>query len=282
MKIGILGTGLIGGSFALAMKKSNRELEEIIGFDRSGESLDTALALGIINKKASSIEHLVAQADQIYIAIPVQYIEDVLPAILDQLNKDQFVVDFGSTKEQIGKAVSRHGNRKQYIAAHPIAGTEYSGPGAAFADLFENKVMILCDKERSDSKFRQRFEMQCELARMKLSYLSSQQHDEHLAFVSHLSHILSFALSNTVLSKEKEQSNILDLAGSGFESTVRLAKSSPDMWVPIFLKNQSFLQNALKSLMAHLQEFSDALQREDQEKLMRLLENGRKIRKILV
>jgi prephenate dehydrogenase len=191
------------------------------------------------------------------------------------------IVDFGSTKELIANRVKSHPNRSQYISAHPIAGTEYSGPSAAFPSLYTDKVMIVCDTEESDQVKLKQFEWLCMQIGMKLRYMSSREHDIHLAYVSHLSHIISFSLSNTVLDKEKEHVQILNLAGSGFDSTVRLAKSSPDMWAPIFLKNRNNLLDSLEDYLKYLEKFRTALVQEDQEEIKKLLTKGREIRKIL-
>lgn len=279
-KIGIVGVGLIGGSFGLALQKAFPEAM-ILGWDENNNHLETALRLGIIEGEISSLAELITSSDQIYLAIPVHHIEESLAKVLDQLDNHQFVVDFGSTKEQIVRSVKDHPRRSQYIAAHPIAGTENSGPEAGLPDLFADQVMIICDANDSNASFLADFENVCRELKMRLAYLNSQQHDLHLAYVSHLSHVLSFALSNTVLEKEKSDNHILELAGSGFESTVRLAKSSPEMWTPIFLKNSKFLKNGVDEVISELQKVSQALAQGDVETLRKFLESGRQIRKIL-
>ena len=235
MKIYVIGIGLIGGSMALELKELFRDCL-IVGVDHSEAHLEEAISLGIIDQKGS-LETL-AEADRVILSIPVTESLRLLPSLLDQLNDDALLWDVGSTKEQLCKVVENHPKRDQYLAAHPIAGTEFSGPKAAHLGLFKGKPQILCEakKTRSDllvwSKtiFRQ--------MGMYLRFMEPQEHDRHMACVSHLSHVSSFMLGKTVLEQEADEQNIFDLAGSGFESTVRLAKSSPDMWAPFLNKTK--------------------------------------------
>ena len=279
MKTTIVGLGLIGGSFGLAMPR--KPGDEITGWDSSKENLDQALELGIVDMGASSLEEALEAADAIYLAIPVDQIVATLPMVMDGLQPSQFVCDFGSTKLDITRAVNGHPKRGRYLAAHPIAGTEYSGPGAAFRALYNQKVMIICEEELTDKDVVKHFESICQALSMKTVYLSSEDHDRHLAYVSHLSHVIAYGLSNTVLEEEKGDNRILELAGSGFESTVRLAKSSPEMWVPIFLQNRVFLLEGLDNYLNDLQTFKTHLEGKDHEALIDFLAKGRKIRKIL-
>lgn len=280
MKIGIIGLGLIGGSFALAMKKRTNDFS-FLGWDQSAEHLQKALDLGIIDEAAPSMEALLAHCDWIVLAIPVNVIEQLVPEILGKLKPNQFLVDFGSTKEAICAAVDSHPNRNQYLAAHPIAGTEYSGPEAAFANLFEDKVMIVCDEEATDERAIGTFRKWCKMIGMSTTYLSSADHDKHLAYVSHLSHVIAFGLSNTVLKEEEHDERLLDLAGSGFASTVRLAKSSPDMWTPIFMKNRTAILEGVNNYLNEVEHFKKLLEEGDEAGIKSFLEKGRAIRKIL-
>jgi prephenate dehydrogenase len=280
MKIAIIGPGLIGGSFALALKQK-RYPPEIIGWDHSGSNLKEALSLGIVDHMAHSLSEAVDQAEQIYLSVPVNAIEQLLPRILDQLTLDQSVIDFGSTKQHITEMVKDHPKRAQYIAAHPIAGTEYSGPAAAFPGLFKEKTMIICDRELSDHELCQSFEKLCREIGMHMAYLTSKDHDRHLAYVSHLSHAIAFGLSNTVLEEEKGDNKILELAGSGFASTVRLAKSSPEMWTPIFMKNQKYILEGLDRYLAEMERIRHLIAENKNDLLTEYLEQGRLIRKIL-
>lgn len=280
MKVTIIGPGLIGGSFALALKKRLEEVT-VYGWDQNPDHLREALTLGIIDHATSSLKEALQNGDWIILAIPVNAIEAVLPGCLDSLKPHQVLIDFGSTKESICTVADQHANRTQFIAAHPIAGTEYSGPQAAFPSLFEDKVMIVCDEEKSSPDAITEFRKLCKMIGMSTTYLKAAEHDIHLAYVSHLSHVIAFGLSNTVLKQEESDEHILDLAGSGFASTVRLAKSSPDMWTPIFLKNKGAILDSLDNYLDQLNHFKSLLEDEDSDEIRGFLEKGRAIRKIL-
>lgn len=280
MKVSIVGPGLIGGSFALALKKRLEEVT-VYGWDQNPDHLTEALQLGIIDNPVSSLQEAIEASDWIILAIPVNAIETILPECLDNLRPDQVVVDFGSTKESICRVADQHASRARFIAAHPIAGTEYSGPQAAFSGLFEDKVMIVCDEEKSDPEAVSGFRKLCKMIGMSTTYLKAAGHDVHLAYVSHLSHVIAFGLSNTVLKQEENDEHILDLAGSGFASTVRLAKSSPDMWTPIFLKNKGAILEGLENYLEQLTQFKALLEDEKEDEIRSFLEKGRAIRKIL-
>lgn len=280
MKVSIIGLGLIGGSFALALKKRLEEVT-IYGWDQSEAHLREASGLGIIDKTVNSLEEVVQEGDWVILAIPVNAIEAILPDCLDVLKPNQVLVDFGSTKKTICDAADLHPNREQFIAAHPIAGTEYSGPQAAFHSLYEDKVMIVCDQQKSSPKAIIDFRKLCKMIGMSTTYLKAAEHDVHLAYVSHLSHVIAFGLSNTVLKQEENDERILNLAGSGFASTVRLAKSSPDMWTPIFLKNKEAILDSLENYLEQITQFKTLLENENTDEIRGFLEKGRAIRKIL-
>ncbi len=242
MKIYIIGIGLIGGSFAMEMRKLFPD-SSIIGIDKSENNLNKAYEIGIIDKKSCLSE--ISDADIIIVSVPVKSIINLLPNILDKVNKNTLVIDFGSTKNSICDLTKDHPNRENFLATHPIAGTEFSGPTAAHKGLFANKNIIICDKHRTNQS-----SLEIELKifksmKMKISYMNPDSHDKHIAYVSHLSHLSSFMLGKTVMDEEKNEKNIFDMAGSGFESTVRLAKSSPEMWTDIFEDNK---ENIIKSL----------------------------------
>lgn len=280
MKVSIIGPGLIGGSFALALKKRLEEVT-IYGWDQNSDHLEEASKLGIVDEVIGSLKEAVKMGDWIILAIPVNAIEAILPECLDTLQPHQILVDFGSTKESICSVADHHPKRAQFIAAHPIAGTEYSGPQAAFPGLYEDKVMIVCDKEKSAPEAIINFRKLCKMIGMSTTYLKAAEHDVHLAYVSHLSHVIAFGLSNTVLKQEENDEHILDLAGSGFASTVRLAKSSPDMWTPIFLKNKGAILDSLENYLEQLTQFKALLEEENKDEIRSFLERGRAIRKIL-
>ena len=242
MKIYIIGVGLIGGSFAMEMRKLFPK-SKIIGIDNSENNLNKAHELGIIDKKSGLLE--ISDADIILVSVPVKSIINLLPNILDKVNKNTLVIDFGSTKNSICSAIKDHPNRENFLATHPIAGTEFSGPIAAHKGLFTNKNIIICDKHRTNKSKLEIALKIFNLMKMKISYMNPDSHDKHIAYVSHLSHLSSFMLGKTVMDEEKNEKNIFDMAGSGFESTVRLAKSSPEMWIDIFEDNK---ENIIKSL----------------------------------
>lgn len=280
MKISIIGLGLIGGSFALALKKRLENLT-VCGWDENPKNLKEAKELEIVNIPAQNLEEAISFGDWVVLAIPVHAIESLMPECMARLGPHQVLVDFGSTKKHICEVADRQSNRHQFIAAHPIAGTEYSGPGAAFADLFEGKVMIVCDAEKSDEEHLIKFRKMCKMTGMESVCLSASDHDEQLAYTSHLSHVISSGLSNTVLEKEETHAQILNLAGSGFASTVRLAKSSPDMWTPIFQKNKTAVLESLDHYLSHLNDFRKMLDEGNEEGIRDFLNKGREIRKIL-
>lgn len=280
MNVSIIGPGLIGGSFALALKKRLEDVT-IYGWDQDEANLKEAVRLGIVDIATDSLEVAIAKGDWVVLAIPVNAIEAILPTCLDQLKAHQVLVDFGSTKKTICAVANTHPKRQQFIAAHPIAGTEYSGPQAAFHSLYEGKVMIVCDESKSAPNAVTDFRKLCKMTGMSTTYLKAAEHDVHLAYVSHLSHVIAFGLSNTVLKKEESDEHILKLAGSGFASTVRLAKSSPDMWTPIFLKNKEAILDGLDKYLEQLTQFKALLKRDKEDEIRAFLEKGRAIRKIL-
>lgn len=264
----------------MAMQKHGL-LSEAGGFSRKMVNLDRSVELGLIQQKFTDLMEGVRWADWIILSIPVDAINDMLPKILDEVREEQLVVDFGSTKGKICDTVRNHFGRTRFIAAHPIAGTEYSGPDAAFADLFIDKLMVICEDGKSNLGALNDFEKVCRTIGMNLEYMESEAHDRHLAYISHLSHITSFALSNAVLEKERDGDVILELAGSGFESTVRLAKSSPEMWVPIFLENKKMVLEALSNFQDQTERFKELLIKDDFEGLTSFLEKGREIKRVI-
>jgi prephenate dehydrogenase len=221
------------------------------------------------------------QADLIILAIPVNAMTALLPTVLDVIKKTALVVDAGSTKSQICKAVANHSQRHQFVAAHPIAGTENSGPAAAFSGLFQGKTNIICDRDRSsDESLKTALKVYHALG-LNTIFMEPEEHDKHVAYVSHLSHVSSFLLGQTVLDIEKDEKNIFNLAGSGFASTVRLAKSSPEMWAPIFEQNQEYLSQALLEYIMHLQRFHYHLMKRDTKELTRIMSKANQIRRVL-
>ncbi len=279
MKITVIGVGLIGGSIALSLKEK-KLASKVYGVDNNEANLKKALDLGIIDE-AADLETAIKNSKLIILAIPVDAIKSLLPSVIDQINDQQIVAELGSTKELVLEGISGHPNRGRLVAAHPMAGTEYSGPEAAVRDLFLNRTMVLCDVKNSDEDALELVEAISDALEMKIIFMNPKEHDLHTAYVSHISHITSFALALTVLEKEKSQGRIFELAAGGFESTVRLAKSSPEMWVPIFAQNRTNILEVLTEHIKQLQNMHDVLSNEDYEAFNKLIKRSNKIRRII-
>ncbi|USL95377.1 prephenate dehydrogenase [Riemerella anatipestifer] len=279
MVVGLIGVGLIGGSMALKLKSKNTSIK-ICGTDNSTNHLNEALALGIIDE-ADDLENTVKKSDLIIIAIPVDATQKVLPKVLDLLDQHQTVMDTGSTKLGIVNAIKNHRNRNRFVASHPMWGTENSGPQSAQLESFSGRVAVLCDAEDSAKDAVEKVSEVYQLLEMNLVEMTSEQHDIHTAYISHISHITSYALANTVLEKEKEEDTIFQLASSGFSSTVRLAKSHPEMWVPIFKQNKENVLDVLNEHISQLRKFKAALEKENYDFLEELIKNANRIRGIL-
>lgn len=266
MKAVVIGTGLIGGSFALALRQVSPGTV-VTGVDTNEEHLQEALDLGVIDEAGSV--NAVADADLVVLAVPVHVASELLVTVLNRISDKALVMDMGSTKEHLCLSVAEHRRRGNFLAAHPIAGTEYSGPSAAFSELYHDKKMVLCETEKTRPDLLEKaLELFKDLG-LQVRNMDPESHDKHLAYVSHLSHISSFMLGKTVLDKEKDERNILDLAGSGFASTVRLAKSSPDMWTPIFQQNREPVLEALDAYIENLMAFRTNLQNKEYQALHR-------------
>lgn len=278
MIVTIIGLGLIGGSMAKDVRKT-KFATEIIGVDDNSKHLKRALELGIADRGASLVDG-VKQADIILVAIPVDKIEQLMPTILDHIDPAASVTDVGSTKQLICKAVEHHPRRGNFVPAHPMSGTENSGPDAAIEGLFENKICIICDQEKSRPQHIALIEKLYHTIGMDIAYMSSDAQDHTTAHVSHLPHIAAFALANAVLDTN-DRNIIFDLASGGFQSTVRLAKSSPQMWGPIFKQNQDYVVESLNDYIKHLEAFKQSLQNKDESTMYQLMNNANKIREIL-
>ncbi|MBS1917273.1 MAG: prephenate dehydrogenase [Bacteroidetes bacterium] len=279
MNLTIVGVGLISGSFSLALKDRGW-VKNVIGVSRTEGSLKKALELGLIDE-ALPLEEAVKKSDLIYVAIPVDVTVPVMRKIMDLVNGKQIVADAGSTKSVLCEALADHPMRRRFVATHPMWGTEYSGPEAAVHDAFAGRSCVICEKEKSDKDAVETMENIYRELGMHLVYMDAAAHDTHAAYVSHISHITSFALANTVLEKEKEEDAIFELAGGGFESTVRLAKSSPAMWAPIFMQNKENVLDVLNEHISQLRKFKSCLEKENYEYLVELMENANKIRRII-
>jgi prephenate dehydrogenase len=279
MKVAVIGLGLIGGSIAIDLRKAGI-VTRLIGVDQSKENAARAVELGLVDETLL-LEQAVVGADVIITAIPVNAIRTVLLKVLDLIGENATVIDTGSTKAQICKALEQHPKRSQFVAAHPLAGTENSGPDAAFSGLFIGKTNIICEQEKSSERVLKVANDIFTVLGLRTISMDPVEHDKHVAYVSHLSHVSAFLLGQTVLDIEKDEKNIFNLAGSGFASTVRLAKSSPDMWAPIFEQNAEYLSQALLEYIMHLQKFQYALMKRDIKELHRVMTDANRIRKIL-
>lgn len=278
--ITIVGVGLISGSFAWAMKQHGFA-KHVIGVSRTQASAQRALDLGIVDE-VLPLEEAVLKSDFIYVAIPVDVTIPVMKTIMDLINDKQIVVDAGSTKNVLCKSLASHPNRKQFVATHPMWGTEYSGPEAAIKEgAFAGRACVITEKEKSTPEAVALVENIYKTLGMHIIYMNAEAHDIHAAYVSHISHITSFALANTVLEKEKEEDAIFELAGGGFESTVRLAKSNPEMWAPIFMQNRENVLDVLNEHISQLRKFKASLEKENIEYLKELMSNANKINKII-
>ncbi|PIB35191.1 prephenate dehydrogenase [Reichenbachiella sp. 5M10] len=279
MIVSIIGLGLIGGSVGKRLKEVGFA-DQILGVDLSDDHCKKAVELGLVDETVI-FQQAVSVSDLIILAIPVDGMTKLLPALLDQIGEGTTVMDLGSTKEQICAVVQGHNNRKSFVAAHPIAGTENSGPEAAFSTLFEGKTGIICDAEESQGSSYVLAKSCLENLGMHIIEMESKSHDLHIAYVSHISHISSFILGQTVLEIEKNEANIFNLAGSGFASTVRLAKSSPQMWAPIFKQNKKHISDALGAYIDNLAAFKALLDQGEEDAMIACMDNANEIRRVL-
>ncbi|WP_313190055.1 prephenate dehydrogenase [Sphingobacterium sp.] len=278
MNIAIVGIGLIGGSIGIRLKET-KLFEKIIGVEKSEVNQKKALQLGLVDE-IQTLEEALKSCKVIVLTIPVDAIMVLLPKLLD-IATDQVIIDMGSTKSNILNLIKDHPNRGRYVAAHPMAGTEYSGPEAAIPNLFKDKMMVYVEAFRSDEDAFELADSVTEQLEMKTSFMTAEEHDMHTAYVSHISHLTSFALALTVLEKEKSQGRIFELAGSGFQSTVRLAKSSPDMWTPIFKQNRNNVLEVLEEHIKQLQHIYDKIEKEDYDAVHKWIKKSNKIKRII-
>jgi prephenate dehydrogenase len=282
MKVGIVGLGLIGGSMAIDLKRKGFA-DDISGVEAEPVNASAAEKIGLVDRVVS-LDECIAQSDLVVLAVPVGVAVKLLPMILDRFaesGEDKIVMDVCSTKEHLARSVKYHPRRRQYVASHPMAGTEYSGPWAAMPGLFDGHACIICDSEESSPKAVRCVESLYETLNMRTTYMNSSSHDVHTAYVSHISHVTSFALALTVLDKEKDEKHIFDLASGGFSSTVRLAKSSPDMWTPILSQNRDNVLHVMDTYIEKMMAFRKAIEEGDEDTVRGLIEDANKIRRII-
>ena len=279
MIISVIGLGLIGGSMALDLREKGIA-KKIIGVDKSGSNSSEAIQLGIVDE-ICDLQIAVELADIVIVAVPVDSTVLLLPQILSAIKKKTAVMDVGSTKQFIIESVKVHSNRRYFVPSHPMSGTENSGPKAAIKNLFNNKVAIICDKENSFDWAVERVEQVYRAFNARIIYMDAKSHDEHVGYVSHLSHVISYALAVAVLEKEKSTSTIFDLAAGGFASTARLAKSSSEMWTPIFEQNAENILPILDIYINKLEQFKEYLKSKDYSKVTDFIKEANRIRKVL-
>ena len=279
MKVGIIGLGLIGGSIAIDLKRKGYA-EQVLGVEADPVNASAAEKIGLVDQ-VTDFEDCVRQSDVIILAVPVGAAMKLLPAVLDRISEKQTVTDVCSTKELLVNQVRLHPMRRRYVASHPMAGTEYSGPWAAMPGLFDGHACIVCDHQDSDPDAVALMEDLYTVLNMRTIEMSSASHDIHTAYVSHISHITSFALALTVLDKEKDEKHIFDLASGGFSSTVRLAKSSPDMWTPILSQNRDNILQVMDTYIEKMNAFRQAIAAGDEERVRELIEDANRIRRII-
>lgn len=279
MVTAIIGTGLIGGSFALCLREQGLA-ERIIGVERSASHASRAVELRIVDEVAP-LDEAIATADLIVIATPVDSIPTLAVKVLNKIAPHQTVIDVGSIKEELCEMISQHPARGRFVATHPMWGTEHSGPEAAMRGAFAGRRVVICERERSDSDALQLVEEIYRKVGMTPIYMGAEEQDVHCAYISHISHITSFALALTVLEKEREEEHIFDLASAGFESTVRLAKSAPETWTPIFLRNKYNVLDVLGEHIHQLQVLRKMIERDDAEGLTEAMRHANSIRRIL-
>ena len=278
MKFFLIGTGLIGGSISKDIRNLIDKVQ-IHGVDKNQINIQHAKDIGLIDS-IDSLENLNI-ADRVILSVPVSESLKILPFVLDNLNKDALVWDVGSTKFSLCKSVENHSKRDQFLATHPIAGNEFSGPMASKENLFNGRIQILCETNKTRPDLLKWAESIFNLMGMKIRYMNPEEHDKKMAIVSHLSHISSFMLGKTVMESEKNDQNILDFAGSGFESTVRLAKSSPEMWSSIFKDNRKNILEILNAYIENLDQFRLKIENENYSDLKSQMIKTNKLKKIL-
>ena len=269
---------MIGGSIGIRLKET-KFCEKLVGVERNETNQKKALQLGLVDE-IQSLEEALKSCKVLILTVPVDAIMGILPELLDKVT-DQVIIDMGSTKSNILHLIQDHPNRGRYVAAHPMAGTEYSGPEAAIPNLFKDKMMVYVEAFKSDEDAFEIADSITDQLEMQTSFMNAEEHDMHTAYVSHISHLTSFALALTVLEKEKSQGRIFELAGSGFQSTVRLAKSSPDMWTPIFKQNRANVLEVLEEHIKQLQHIYDKIEKEDYDAVHKWIKKSNKIKRII-
>lgn len=295
MTVGIVGLGLIGGSMAIDLRRRGFA-SEILGVEAEPVNASAALNIGLADEIVD-LEQCIDRSDIVVLSVPVGTAVKMLPMVLDRFAETlpgpdpadvssgvrckKIVIDVCSTKASLVEAVRNHPARQRYVATHPMAGTEYSGPWAAQPGLFDGRACIICNEDDSDRDAVEEIEALYDCLNMRLTSMDASAHDVHTAYVSHISHITSFALALTVLDKEKDEKHIFDLASGGFSSTVRLAKSNADMWVPILSQNRDNVLKVMDTYIEKMNEFRDAISSGDEKRIRELIGEANRIKRIL-
>lgn len=295
MTVGIVGLGLIGGSMAIDLRRRGFA-SEILGVEAEPVNASAALNIGLADEIVD-LEQCVDRSDIVVLSVPVGTAVKMLPVVLDHfaetrpgpgpadgssgVRSRKIVIDVCSTKFSLVEAVRNHPARRRYVATHPMAGTEYSGPWAAQPGLFDGRACIICNGDDSDRDAVEAIEALYDCLNMRITSMDASAHDVHTAYVSHISHITSFALALTVLDKEKDEKHIFDLASGGFSSTVRLAKSNADMWVPILSQNRDNVLKVMDTYIEKMNEFRDAISSGDEKRIRELIGEANRIKRIL-
>jgi len=278
--VGVIGLGLIGGSMALDLKRRGFA-GEVLGVEQDPVAAEAAKTIGLVDEVVP-YEDCISRADIIVVAVPVGAAVKMVPDILNRFGEEEkIVIDVCSTKSQICHATQYHPRRGQFVSTHPMAGTEYSGPWAAQPGLFDGRACIFANTEESSPKAVKTIEELYAVLNMRPIYMNAEQHDVHTAYVSHISHVTSFALALTVLDKEKDEKHIFDLASGGFSSTVRLAKSNADMWVPILSQNHDNILHVMDTYINKMKDFRDAIATYDEKHIRELIQEANRIKKII-
>ena len=277
--VGIIGLGLIGGSMAIDLKRRGFA-QKVLGVERDSIAAEAAKTIGLVDEVVN-YDACIQGADILVVAVPVSTAVKMIPDILDRMSPEQIVIDVCSTKSQVCHATQYHPRRGRFVSTHPMAGTEYSGPWAAQPGLFDGRACIFANSEESSPEALKAIEEMYGVLNMRPIYMNADQHDVHTAYVSHISHVTSFALALTVLDKEKDEKHIFDLASGGFSSTVRLAKSSADMWVPILTQNHDNILQVMDTYIGKMQAFRDAIATYDEDSIREMIDQANRIKKIL-
>ncbi len=275
-KIGIIGLGLMGGSLSMALQNTSKNFH-FVGLDHNEKHCIQALALGLVDEVVHTLDEI-KHCDIIFLTIPVDGIIAIAKE-MQGLDEKCTVIDLGSTKEKISQSIPKD-IRANFVTAHPMTGTEKFGPSAAIANLYQDKVVVLCDMEKSGAYQQKVAKNLFSSIGMTLGFMDAKEHDRHAAFISHMPHALSYSLANSVIKQEAAES-IIALAGGGFKDMSRIAKSSPKMWEDIFRQNKTNLLEAINVFQTELEKCQEMIEHEEWDRLNNWMEEANKLHDIL-